>query len=90
MTQFLYTAGYVMRRAGRKSPSAGVQLQRHLPSPEGVLVSDRAAAAWTLKTWRSVAQTRRLPLREDLLATLDELEEEQAALTDRYVTRWYP
>jgi hypothetical protein len=88
MTQFLYTSAYVMRRAGRRSPTAGVQLHRYLPSPDGVMVSDRAAAGWTLEEWRKLAETRSPQLRADLLALIDVLAQEQSELRERYEQHW--
>lgn len=88
MTQFLYTSAYVMRRAGRRSPTAGVQLHRYLPSPDGVMVSDRAASGWTLDEWRNLAETRSPQLREDLLAIITTLEREQDELREKYEKHW--
>lgn len=88
MTQFLYTSAYVMRRAGRRSPTAGVQLHRYLPSPDGVMVSDRAASGWTLDEWRNLAESRSPQLREDLLAIITTLEREQDELREKYEKHW--
>ena len=84
MTQFFYTAQHIMRQAGRKSPTAAVQLRPHLPAPEAVMVSGRGAAGWSLSTWRQVARTRRSPLKEDLLAVIDRLQEEETGLGEKY------
>ena len=49
MTQFLYTSAYVMRRAGRRSPTAGVQL--HTDTSRRRTASwflTEAASGWTL------------------------------------------
>lgn len=52
------------------------------------MVSGRPAAGWTLATWREWAEKRRSPLREDVLAVLDELEREEQPLIERYFNRW--
>lgn len=84
MTQFFYTAQHIMRQAGRKSPTAAVQLKPHLPAPEAVMVSGRGAAGWSLSTWRQVAKTRRSPLKEDLLRVIDRLQVEESELSEKH------
>ena len=84
MTQFFYTAQHMMRQAGRKSPTAAVQLKPYMPAPEVVMVSGRGAAGWSLSTWRPVAKTRRSPLKEDLLGVIDRLQAEESDLGYKY------
>lgn len=84
MTQFCYTGQYLLKRAGRTSPNAFSQIKAHMPEPEVVLVSGRPAAGWTLETWRKVAATRAHKLQQDMLAAIDELEAEEAELTQKY------
>lgn len=84
MTQFCYSGQYLLKRAGRTSPNAFSQIKAHMPEPETVLVSGRSATGWTLETWRKVAKTRAQQLQEDMLAAIDELEAEEAALIQKY------
>lgn len=84
MTQFYYTAQFIMRRAGRKSPTAAVQLKPHMPTPEAVMVSERGAVGWSLATWQQVAKTRQPKLQHDLLKVIAELRAEEAALAEKY------
>lgn len=48
------------------------------------MVSGRAAAGWSLKTWRRVAATRSGRLQEDMLAAIEQLEEEEHELRKKY------
>lgn len=83
MTEFFYGVQEVARKANR-SASSGRQWSYLLPSPEAVLVSSRSAVGWKLSTWREFAKGRQEPLREDLLKTLSELEDEERELYRKY------
>lgn len=88
MRVLFYSASYVLRRAGRLSPASQARAHEQLPAPEVVLVSGKSGAGWSLPTWREFANARRESLRVDLLRTIDELEAEESALTQRYVENW--
>lgn len=84
MTRLYYTGRYLMKRSGRPSPNAFSQFQHQMPAPEVVMVSGRAAAGWSLKTWRRIAATRSGRLQEDMLAAIEQLEEEEHELRKKY------
>lgn len=85
MTQLYYTAQFMMQRAGRKSPSAAVQLEKNLPVPDAVIVMPkRGTPGFSLLTWEQFAKTRQPKLREDLLKVIKELREEESTLVEKY------
>lgn len=70
---YVYTASRMLAEAGRTSPTSAAQLAPHLPTPDVVVVSSRPMPAWTLTSWRRFALTRRTPLRQALLETIERL-----------------
>lgn len=86
MTKLFYGGQYIMRRSGRTSANSfGQQMQPNMPPPDSVHVSEtKPVYAWTLDTWEKVAETRRAKLREDMLAAIAELREEEAELRKQY------
>lgn len=84
MTQFYYSGQYFLKRAGRTSPNAFAQIKNVMPAPEAVMVSGRAAAGWSLPTWRQVAQSRQERLKKDMLAAAEELQTEETELSEKY------
>lgn len=86
MTQFYYSGQYMVKRA-KRSANVYQQFSHHMPPAEAVLVSGRAAAGWSLSTWRQIAETRKESLRKDLLIAIGELQQEEAELAKKYGAR---
>ena len=76
MTQYFYGTRDMSRRAGRAINTA-VQWDQVLPEPDIVLFNgNKPSKGWTLATWKTFAESRREPLRTDLLNVLETIEQE--------------
>lgn len=86
MTKLYYGGQYIMRRSNRLSPGSFGAMASTMPPPDSVHVSEmkKPVHAWTLDTWEKVAMTRRESLRDDMLAAIAELREEEPALRKQY------
>lgn len=83
-TSFYYTAPQMMAQAGRTSPNAAHQVAEYMPTPDALIVAPRPTKAWSLATWRAFARTRIQPLQDDLLATIERLQQEERELEEKW------